>query len=420
MARKSDREKSELKKHGIETDSERIRIAFFSASMKPGQDGVTRVLYKITDKLLNRNVEFIFFSAIVPAAKDQPVPMYKVPSMVVPFYRDYRLSVAADIQVNTVLRKFKPDILCVNSPCSLGWAAYYYARHMKLPIVAHYHTHFVSYAGYYKVTLLRDLGWHYMKMFYNNMQRTFVPSQPIVDELSTHGVRNLCLLPHGVDCEMFSRRFHSTAWKQSIGVEGKTVLLYVGRLVWEKDLATLAAAYTLIERQRDDVALVLAGDGPIRKDLQHLLPNAIFLGHKSGGDLAECYASADVFVFPSTTETFGMVTLEAMASGIVPVCANAGGAAGILIHGETGFLAQPRDAEDFARLCLELVINTEKRRRMANAAYQYAQLQSWDTIVDRMLGEYKHVIGDYDRRRAEKRLRKPRREKKKEKVQTGL
>lgn len=379
------------------------RIAFFVASMKYGQDGVTRVIYKISEKLLARNVNHIFFTTIIPPKIEQHVPMYKVPSVAVPFYKEYRLSVFADFQVNAVLTKYKPDILCVNSPCSLGWAAVYYSKLHHKPIVAHYHTHFISYASYYKVGVLTDLGWEYMKMFYGNMQRTFVPSLPILDELAAHKIKNLTLLPHGVDTDVFSPLFANPNWKKNIGAEGKEVLLFVGRLVWEKDLATLAAAYQIIKKQKSNVALVLVGDGPIRNDLQQLIPDAIFLGYRAGKELSECYASSDIFVFPSTTETFGMVTTEAMASGLTPVCANAGGAAGIISHNETGMLAKPRDAEDFAKLCLELIMNPEKRKRMSIAAYNYALTQTWDTIVDRMLTEYQDVIVKYNLKRKRRR-----------------
>lgn len=371
------------------------RIAFFAASMKHGQDGVTRVLYKISEKLRARKVDHIFFSAIVPPKPEQRVPMHRVPSVRIPFYKEYRYPLLADFRVAAVLGSYKPDILSVNSPCSLGWAAVNYAKLRRLPIVAHYHTHFVRYASYYKVGVLTDLGWEYMKLFYGAMCRTFVPSRPIFDELAAHRLKNLDLLPHGVDTESFSPSFKNPAWKKKIGAEGKPVLLYVGRLVWEKDLATLAAAYRIIKRENSDALLVLVGDGPVRSDLQHLIPDAVFLGYRSGKELSECYASSDVFLFPSSTETFGMVTLEAMASGLIPVCANTGGAAGLIQQGKTGMLAASRDAEDFARACLEVLADKSRIKRMSAAAYSYARKYTWDAIADRMLEKYSEVIENY-------------------------
>ena len=371
---------------------EALRIAFFSPSMKFGQDGVTRVLYKVSEKLRERNVEHIFFTAVPPAPEEQKVPMYKVPSVVVPFYPEYRLSVGADFKVAAVLSEFKPHILCVNSPCSLGWAAVYNAGFHSRPIVAYYHTHFISYAHYYKVDVLTRLGWHYMRMFYNSVHETFVPSRPILEELGTHGIRNLSLLPHGVDTGLFHPGQADPAWKAGLGLENKTVLLYVGRLVWEKNLGLLADAYQIIRRETDNVALVLVGDGPIRSALQQRIPDALFLGYRSGRDLATCFASADLFVFPSTTETFGMVTLEAMASGLVPVCANHGGAADIIRDGETGALAEPGSAEHFAACCIALIRDPGLRNRMRHDALLYAGQQNWDAIVSRMLNEYFRVV----------------------------
>lgn len=382
---------------------ESLRIAFFSPSMRYGQDGVSRVLYKVSEKLRERNVEHIFFTAVLPAPAEQHVPMYKVPSVVVPFYKDYRLSVGADIKVASVLAEFKPDILAVNSPCSLGWAAVYNARFHRRPIVAHYHTHFISYAHYYKVDILTQLGWQYMKSFYNSVHATYVPSQPIMTELANHGIRRLQLLPHGVDTDVFSPRNASGEWKSTLGLQGKTVLLYVGRLVWEKDLGLLAAAYALLRKQMDDVALVLVGEGPIRHELEHLMPDAIFLGYREGVELARCYASADIFVFPSTTETFGMVTLEAMASGLPPVCADRGGAADIIKDGVTGSLAEPGNAQRFADSCLQLIRHPAHRQKMAHAASNYALQQNWDAIVSRMLDGYARVVAD----NASKRRNKP-------------
>jgi phosphatidylinositol alpha 1,6-mannosyltransferase len=371
------------------------RIAFFAASMKDGQDGVTRVLYKISEKLQTRAVAHVFFSAVVPPKPEQSVPMHRVPSVQIPFYKEYRYPLLADFKVAAVLGRYKPDILSVHSPCSLGWAAINYAKLHRMPVVAHYHTHFVHYASYYRIGVLTDLGWEYMKLFYGAMCRTFVPSRPIFDELASHHFKNLDLLPHGVDTSVFSPSFKNPEWKKSIGAEGKTVLLYVGRLVWEKDLATLAAAYRLMRRENSDAVLVIVGDGPVRSDLQQLIPDAIFLGYCSGKRLSECYASSDVFLFPSSTETFGMVTLEAMASGLVPVCAHAGGAAGLIRHGKTGMLAKSRDAEDFARACLEVISDKSKKSRMASAAYSYSLDHTWDAIADRMLGKYAEVIENY-------------------------
>jgi glycosyltransferase involved in cell wall biosynthesis len=293
------------------------------------------------------------------------------------------------------LREFKPDVLHINSPCSLGFAAVAYGKKHRIPVVATYHTHFASYARYYKVKMLEQASWRYFRHLYNGCERVFVPSMPILDELASHGLTKLAFLPHGVDTNVFSPRFRDKEWKSRFGIANKKALLFAGRLVWEKDLKTLAETYSIVTAKRHDAAFVLAGDGPARKELEELMPEAVFLGHLSSEELSRAYASSDMFVFPSTTETFGNVTLEAMAAGLAPVCANKGGASGIIKEGVTGLLAEPRNAEDLAKKIEMLLDDPGLRESIAGTAYIYAQSQTWEEIFSREIEEYQDVISKY-------------------------
>jgi phosphatidylinositol alpha 1,6-mannosyltransferase len=222
-----------------------------------------------------------------------------------------------------------------------------------------------------------------------------VPSEPLVDELRTHRIANLECIPHGVDTNLFHPRHRNERWKMELGVGDKSVLLFAGRLVWEKDLKTLAATYRLFKSKRNDVTFVIAGDGPARSELEHMMPDAIFLGFQSGQNLSEAYASSDIFVFPSTTETFGNVTIEAMASGTPPVCANKGGASGIIKDGVTGFLTKPRDAEDMANKIELLLDHPERKAELAKQAFLYGQEQTWQRSFEKMLLSYDDVVRSY-------------------------
>jgi glycosyltransferase involved in cell wall biosynthesis len=208
-------------------------------------------------------------------------------------------------------------------------------------------------------------------------------------------MKNLEFLPHGVDTELFHPKHRSESWKKELGLEEKFALLFVGRLVWEKDLKTLAATYNLLKLRRNDVAFVLAGDGPVRGELQQLMPDAIFLGYQGGEELSTAYASSDMFVFPSTTETFGNVTLEAMASGIPPVCANKGGASGFIQERVTGLLAKPQDAGDMALQIESLLDSPQRREEMAQQAFLYGHEQTWQKSFERMLASYDEVLRTY-------------------------
>lgn len=372
-----------------------LRIAYFAGSMKPGHDGVTRVLYRLVDSLASREMESIFFSPIVPPGELQKVPMVEVPSVVFPLHREYHLAVPGYASFARDLDAFRPDLIHINSPCTLGYAAVRYATTHDIPAVATYHTHFPSYARYYKVKPLEGMGWNYLRSLYNDCDRLYVPSKPVMDELIEHGIRHTYFLPHGVDTEAFQPRYRSTAWRESVGAAGKSVILFVGRLVWEKDLRVLAEAYQRMRSLRRDVVFVVVGDGPARDELRRMMPGARFLGHQSGESLAAAYASSDIFVMPSTTETFGNVTLEAMASGTAPVCANAGGASGIIQQGITGLLAAPGDATDLAANIAVLLDNPGKRAEIADQALRFARQQTWERIFDELFADYRNVIREH-------------------------
>jgi phosphatidylinositol alpha 1,6-mannosyltransferase len=366
----------------------RLRIAYFAGTMRPGHDGVTRVLYRLIDALQETGIESVFFSPIIPPASSQQVPMYEVPSVRFPLYKDYRFAYPGHKHFETRLAAFDPDVIHINSPCPLGHAAVRYARRAGIPVVATYHTHFPSYAKYYKIKALEAFSWNYLKNLYNECDRVYVPSEPVRKELRAHGFTTTEFLPHGVDTATFSPSYRSEEWRRLHGCEGKSVLLFAGRLVWEKDLRTLAEAYRIITARRNDAMFVLAGDGPVRDELRAMMPGALFLGQVGGSDLSEAYASSDVFVFPSTTETFGNVTLEAMASGIPPVCAKEGGAYGFVKSGATGLLAEPRDGEDLAAKISYMLDHPQERKTMGEAARAFAAEQSWERIFDRLFAGY--------------------------------
>ncbi len=369
-----------------------MRIAYAAGKMIEGYDGVTRVMFKWDEELRRREIDHIFIAGEVPPRGEQSAPMYRVFSVPFPLYKEYPFSIPVPKTFDDVLDRFEPDLLHFNSPCPLACASIKYAQRRGIPVVSTYHTHFLSYAQYYGLAPMTELCWTLYHHVYDPCVAIFVPSRPILEELKSGGIRNLAYLPHGIDLSQFNPSFRSEGWKQRHGVEGKFVALYAGRLVWEKDLRVLAEMHRLLRSRRPEVVIALAGDGPIRSELKRLMPDALFLGHLSAAEVAEAYASTDAFVFPSRTETFGNVTLEAMACGNVPVCAAAGGPIDIITHGENGFLIQPGDAEGFAAALESLADFPELRGELADSALQRAQTQSWSSIVDKMIREYRRAI----------------------------
>ena len=373
----------------------KLKVAYFAGTMQPGHDGVTRVLYKLIENLKRFNIESMFFSPIIPGKEEQTVEMYSVPSFTFPLYKEYKLAVPGQRYFEDKLKEFQPDLIHINSPCSLGYAAVKYGNRNGIPVAATYHTHFASYAKYYKIKAIENISWNYFRRIYNACQIVYVPSKPILYELQSHGINNLKYLPHGVDTKTFNTSFYSRDWKSRNNIDGKKAVLFVGRLVWEKDLETLAKTYKIITAERDDTAFVIVGEGPIKEELIKLMPHAVFLGYQSGIKLAEAYASSDIFVFPSTTETFGNVTVEAMASGLPPICAREGGAYGVIEEGVNGLTSIPRDPFDLAEKIKILLDSPEKRRYLRNNAILFAKEQTWDKIFQKLVTSYQKLISGY-------------------------
>ena len=377
-----------------------MRIAYFNANLKVGQDGVTRVVYKMIDGALARNHEAIAITSILPEPSQQPIPRYKVPSMVLPLQKAYRIAIPGYQSFARILERFRPDILHINSPCTLGFGAVKYAKHFGVPIVATYHTHFPTYPRYYKLTKLEDLVWRITRNLYNSVDRTLVPTRPILNELTENNVQRLQYLPNGVDTGLFTPERRNNSWRAQFGGGSKPIVLFVSRLVWEKDLRILASAYQLLKTKRNDFEMVIVGDGHARTEFEQMMPGAHFLGYQSRVTLAESFASADIFVFPSTTETFGLVTLEAMASGVIPVAAKMGGATEIIEEGTSGLFAQPLDGADMAQKVEWLLDHPNVRQTMGEQAYRRAQEYRWESILSRLFTTYEDVIRQIKHRRS--------------------
>jgi glycosyltransferase involved in cell wall biosynthesis len=369
-----------------------MNIVYFNANLRKGQDGVTRVVYKMIEGALIRHHNVIAITSTTPNPADQIVPMYRVPSVVLPLQKNYRIALPGYRQFSEILKNFRPDILHINSPCTLGFGAVKYAKQYAVPVVATYHTHFPAYPRYYGLAAFEPLSWRITQNFYNQMNCTFVPTQPILEELQQHNIRQLVYLPNGVDTKLFHPSKRSEEWRRRFGNAQKPIILFVSRLVWEKDLLVLAQAYNYLRSHRNDFDFVVIGDGHARKEFEAMMPGAHFLGYQSGETLAESFASSDIFVFPSTTETFGLVTLEAMASGLVPIAAKVGGAVELIEENKSGLFAKPLDGIDLAHKIEMLLDNPEVANRMRGFAYQRAQHYRWEQILDALFTKYEEVV----------------------------
>jgi len=372
-------------------------VALFTGAYNHIADGVSLTLNRLVAYLLTEGVDVRVFAPTIP---DPPVQhagtLVPVPSLPMPGRPEYRLPTHIGGPARRALDAFAPDVVHVATPDAAGMHARRFARRRGLPLVATYHTHFASYLDYYGFGWLEAAGWRLLRWFYRPFDRVYVPSASMVDVLRAHSLGgNLHLWPRGVDTDLFTLTRRDDAWRAEQGVGPDEVLVaYVGRLVAEKGLTVFAEAIErLIAAGVPHLSLVV-GEGPLRAELEARLPATRFLGHLEREALATAYACSDVFVFPSETETFGNVTLEAMASGVPTVCADAPGSRSLVVPEETGLLCPPRDAEAFAAAVRRLVEDAPARVAMGNAAYERAQQYSWPRVLRRMLDEYERLTGE--------------------------
>jgi glycosyltransferase involved in cell wall biosynthesis len=267
------------------------------------------------------------------------------------------------------------------------------ARQRGIPIAGSYHTSFDRYLRYYRLGFMGGPLWQWMRWFYNRCDVVLPPSTATRDELRKRGFRNVQLWSRGIDCEVFSPTHRDIEFRRSRGVDDDLpLLLMVSRLVKEKDLTELVDLDGLLRARGLEFRLAIVGEGPYEEELRRRLPDALFDGYLPVPDLARWYASADVFVFPSTTETFGNVVQEAMASGLATVAAASGGPVGIIEDGESGCLVRPNDPADMALKVAAAIRDTDLRRRVAQKGRAYAETRHWGAINDSLMAEYEALL----------------------------
>jgi glycosyltransferase involved in cell wall biosynthesis len=366
-----------------------LRIAVVTETFPPEVNGVATSIARVIGGLRERNHDLQLIRPRQEQERDvESTPRFHELLMrgrPIPRYSHLQMGLPALNALRSNWSARRPDLVHIATEGPLGWSALQTARRLRLPVTSDFRTNFHAYSKHYGMGWLHKPIMAYLRKFHNHTHRTMVPTAELERSLGEYGFRRLAVVARGVDIALFSPHRRSEELRRSWGVGPDTlVVLHVGRLAPEKNLEMLLSAFDAIRSANHDTRLVLVGDGPARKSLQARRPDAIFAGTRSGEELATHYASADVFLFPSLTETFGNVTPEAMASG-VPVLAYAYAAAAELIRsGENGILA-PLDAPaEFATLARGLANARQKLRDMGLRAHQSAAGLSWHRITDQI------------------------------------
>lgn len=372
-----------------------IRVALFTGAYDHIRDGVSLTLNRLVAYLERNSVPArVFAPTVRQPALQHAGTRIAVPSIPAPGRGEYRVSLGLTPGVRKQLESFQPTLVHIATPDLLGRAALRWARRNRVPVVSSYHTHFASYLNYYGLQGLENQLWGYLRRFYKQCRHVYVPSSSMENVLREHGIDgNLLPWPRGVDTGLFNPKVRSAEWRASTGAGDRDVIVtFVSRIVAEKGVGLFADVVEQLEERGVPHRSVVVGDGPLRESLQERLKNTHFTGTLQAQALAHAYASSDVFVFPSETETFGNVTLEAMASGVPAVCADATGSSSLVRPGATGFLAPPRDAAAFREHVERLCSDHELRARLSATSREVALEYDWEIVLARMLAYYREAV----------------------------
>ena len=307
-----------------------------------------------------------------------------VPGMPLPGYRGLQIGWPAGRRLREWWTRDRPEVIYVATEGPLGWSAVCSARSLGIPAFSGFHTNYDIYAKHYRLGRVQNLVLKYLRLLHNRTDGTLVASSDLCARLVEHGFQSVKVLGRGVDNRLFAPERRSSELRRHWEVaEGGLAALYVGRLAPEKNVRLAIGAYQEMKRCNAAAKFILVGDGPIRSELQAEYPALGFAGTQTGVALAEHYASADIFLFPSETETFGNVTLEAMASGLAVVAYDYAAARIHIRHRETGWLVPYGDARSFVASASRLAEERVALEQMRRQAREYTARVSWTKVVER-------------------------------------
>jgi phosphatidylinositol alpha 1,6-mannosyltransferase len=373
-----------------------LRIALFSGNYNYVRDGANQALNRLVGYLLRQGANVRVYSPVVaepafPATGD----LVGVPSLTMPFGRgEYRLPAALSPRVKRDLIQFAPNVLHVSSPDPVGHRAVSWGRARKLPILASVHTRFETYPRYYNMAFLEPLCEALLRRFYRRCDALVAPSESMAQVLREQRMNyDVSIWSRGVDREIFDPARRDLAWRRSVGIADDEVAIgFLGRLVMEKGLDVFSDS--IDELRRRDIAhkVLVIGEGPARGWLEARLPGAVFAGFQGGTELGRAVAGMDVLFNPSVTETFGNVTLEAMACGIPVVAAEATGSESLVDDHVSGRLVRPGAVHHFAEALRCYIEEPETRARHGVAGELRSREFSWDRINQAVADTYMRLL----------------------------
>lgn len=369
-----------------------MRIALFTETFLPKVDGIVTRLRHTVDHLQRSGNQVLVIAPDGGITEHKGAKVYGVTGFPLPLYPELKMALPRPA-IGYILEEFKPDIIHVVNPAVLGLSGIFYSKILKIPLVASYHTHLPQYLQHYGLGMLEGFLWELLKGAHNQAALNLCTSTAMIEELTAHGIERVDLWQRGVDTELFHPDLASVEMRSRLSQNhpDSPLLLYVGRLSAEKEIERIKPILEAIPQAR----LALVGDGPHRQALQKHFAgtNTYFVGYLMGQELGSAFASADAFIFPSRTETLGLVLLEAMAAGCPVVAARSGGIPDIVTDGVNGYLFEPTaDVQGALAATVRLLEQKQQRDIIRQNARQEAESWGWAAATKQLQDYYQKVI----------------------------
>jgi glycosyltransferase involved in cell wall biosynthesis len=376
-------------------DVSNLRIAMFSGNYNMVTDGANQALNRLVEYLLRQGAAVRVYSPTIAEPAFEPQgKLVSLPSFAIPGRKEYRVATGLGSRVRRDLEAFRPNIVHISSPDPAAHRAVSYARRKNLPVLASVHTRFETYPAYYGLGFLEPVIVTLMRRFYRRCDALVAPAESFAQLLREQRMNSdIGIWSRGVDRAIFHPGARDMEWRQALGIADKEVAIgFLGRLVMEKGLDIFAEAMTELTRRNIAHRVLVVGIGPAQDWFAERAPEAVFAGFQSGNDLGRAVASMDIFLNPSVTETFGNVTLEAMACGVPVVAARATGSDVLVANGETGYLVPPRDTGAYADALADYIADPELRARHGAAGERRSLDYDWDRINQVVADTYLRLI----------------------------
>jgi glycosyltransferase involved in cell wall biosynthesis len=376
-------------------DASRLRIALFSGNYNYVRDGANQALNRLVEYLLRQGAAVRIYSPTVERPALPPMgEVIHVPAMPIPRRPEYKFPLGIPPRVKRDIIAFAPNIVHIASPDMLGHRAASFARRRAIPVVASVHTRFETYMRYYGLAFMEPVIEAILRRFYRRCDAIFAPSDSMAQLLREQRMNyNVGIWTRGIDPEVFNPGRRDPAWRRTLGIADEVpVIGFVGRLVMEKGLDVFAETIDRLERRQVPHRVLVVGKGPARDWFERRLPGAVFAGFQEGADLGRAVASMDMLFNPSVTETFGNVTLEAMAAGLPVVAAIATGSQSLVDDGVTGRLVRAGAIDAFADALARYCQDEAARRAAGRAGCEASRRYAWDAVNQELVEGYLRVI----------------------------